>query len=406
MSHRRRLAGSLLLRLTASVAIALTAVAVASSAGAQPPAKQWPSGGQNISDTHANPFETQISPADVGSLGVKWTYATTGDVSATPAVVKGVVYFPDWGGDLNAVNASTGALLWSKPISDYDGISGAKSRTSPAVAGGVIYIGDQNGAHVMAVKASTGALLWIEQLSTHASAIITQSPLVYKGVVYVGVSSSEQYAAMSSGYACCTFRGSMVALKAKTGKVLWQTYMVPPNDNTPGGYSGGAVWSSTPALDPATHTLYITTGNNYSIPTSASTCESSGGTVAQCLAPDDYIDAIVSLNAKTGAVNWADGEGGFDTWTEGCTQKTITNCPIPGPDADFGSGAQLLTITNGKKKERVVGAGEKSGTYWEVDATTGHVLWGTPVGPGGSAGGMQWGAATDGTRIYVAEADS
>ena len=50
------------------------------------------------------------------------------------------------GGYLNAVNKNTGALIWRHQISTYDGIAGAVSRTSPAVADGLVYIGDQNGA--------------------------------------------------------------------------------------------------------------------------------------------------------------------------------------------------------------------------------------------------------------------
>jgi polyvinyl alcohol dehydrogenase (cytochrome) len=391
-----------------ALAVVLAAVSLASPAGASPAVKkQWPSGGQNISDTHSNPFESTIKTSNVGSLAVKWTFAPSGDVSATPAIVNGVAYFPDWGGYLNAVNTATGVLVWRKPISAYDGISPSDSRTSPAVSKGVVYIGDQQGAHLIAVKASTGKLLWNTQLDTHPSAIITQSPLVYKGVVYEGVSSSEQAAAKNPKYPCCTFRGSMTAVKAKTGHLMWKRYMVPANGGATGGYSGGAVWSSTPALDPATKTLYITTGNNYTIPASASTCQTDGGTPAQCLAPTNYIDAIVAMNATTGTVKWADGQGGFDAWTEACTPGGNANCPNPGADADFGSGAQLFTIkgTNGSR-ELVVGAGQKSGTYWEADATTGKILWGTPVGPGGALGGVEWGSATDGSRIYVAEADS
>jgi len=378
-------------------------------AGAKPPSSsQWPSGGQNISDTHSNPLESKITTTNVGSLKVKWTFTTAGDVSATPAVVNGVAYFPDWGGYLNAVKIRTGALLWKRPISGYDGVASSVSRTSPAVAKGVVYIGDQNGAHLMAIKATTGQLLWITQLDTHPSAIITQSPLVYKGVVYDGVSSSEQYAASLPGYACCTFRGSMTAVKAKTGKVLWKTYMVPDNGGVTGGYSGGAVWSTTPALDPASDTLYITTGNNYMIPASATTCQTDGGTPAQCLDPGDHIDSIVALNAQNGDIKWADGQGGFDSWTVACVSGGGPNCPTdPGPDADFGSGAQLFSIKGpGGSPELVVGAGQKSGVYWEADATTGTILWGSRVGPGGSDGGIQWGTATDGSRIYVAEADS
>lgn len=392
-----------------ATAVILATVSLGSPAGANPPSsQQWPSGGQNISDTHSNPFESKISTTNVGSLKLKWTFATAGDVSATPAVVNGVAYFPDWGGYLNAVKTRTGALLWKRPISAYDGISNSVSRTSPAVSKGVVYIGDQNGAHLMAINATTGQLLWITQLDTHPAAIITQSPLVYKGVVYDGVSSAEEYLASLPGYPCCTFRGSMTAVKAKTGKLLWKTYMVPDNGGVPGGYSGGAVWSSTPALDPSSDTLYITTGNNYTIPASATTCQTKGGTPAQCLDAADHIDSIVAMNASTGAIKWADGQGGFDTWTVACVTGGGPNCPTDtGPDADFGSGAQLLKIKGSSGSlELVVGAGQKSGVYWEADALTGTILWGTQVGPGGADGGMQWGSATDGSRIYVAEADS
>ncbi|HVC71643.1 MAG TPA: PQQ-binding-like beta-propeller repeat protein [Acidimicrobiales bacterium] len=394
--------------LSLSVGVVIV-VSLATAAGAKTPTKkQWPSGGQNLSDTHANAFETHIKANNVGSLGVKWTSTTTGDVSATPAIVNGVAYFPDWGGNLNAVNAATGATVWKEPVSNYDGIANSVSRTSPAVSGGVVYVGDQNGAHLMAIKAGTGALIWRTQLDTHPSAIITQSPLVDKGVVYVGVSSSEEYAASLPGYACCTFRGSMTAVKAKTGRMIWKTFMVPDNGGVPGGYSGAAIWSSTPAFDPKSKTLFVTTGNNYSIPAGATTCQTNGGTPDQCLAAGDHIDSLVALDSVTGAIRWAKGQGGFDTWTVACKSGGGPNCPTNvGADADFGSGAQLFTITGaGGASELVVGAGEKSGVYWEADAATGDILWGTQVGPGGPQGGIQWGTATDGSRIYVAEADS
>jgi polyvinyl alcohol dehydrogenase (cytochrome) len=384
-------------------------VVFAGTAGANVPVKkQWSSGGQNISDSHSNPFESQIKTTNVGSLGVKWTFATAGDVSATPAVVNGVAYFPDWGGSLYAVNVASDTLVWKHSISGYDGVDGSVSRTSPAVSNGVVYIGDQNGAHLMGIKASTGKLIWITQLDTHPSAILTQSPLVHSGVVYEGVSSSEEAAAANPGYACCTFQGSMNAVKATTGKLLWKTVMVPNNLRTTGGYSGGAIWSSTPALDASSKTLYITTGNNYTIPDSATTCETNGGTAPDCLDKTDYIDSIVAINATTGAIDWADGQGGFDTWTVACKSGAGGNCPVDaGPDADFGSGAQLFTIPGPHHShELVVGAGQKSGVYWVADAATGAILWGTQVGPGGSLGGIEWGTATDGSRIYVAEADS
>ncbi len=75
-----------------AVVLALPSVAFA-TAGAS-----WPSGGQNISNTHSNPLETKLNADNVDRLAVKWTSQTHGDVSAIPAVVGGAVYFPDWGG--------------------------------------------------------------------------------------------------------------------------------------------------------------------------------------------------------------------------------------------------------------------------------------------------------------------
>ena len=79
----------------------------------------WPQFGQNNSNTAGNHEETAISPTTVANLQEKWKFTTKGDVSARPAVVNGVVYFPDWGGYLWAVNASTGKAVWSKKVSSY-----------------------------------------------------------------------------------------------------------------------------------------------------------------------------------------------------------------------------------------------------------------------------------------------
>ena len=70
----------------------------------------------------------------------------------------------------------------------------------------------------------------------------------------MGVSSEQEGLAAQPGYQCCTFRGSVVALDAATGRLLWQTYTVPA------GYSGGAVWGSTPAVDRADGLLYVGPG--------------------------------------------------------------------------------------------------------------------------------------------------
>lgn len=131
--------------------------------------------------------------------------------------------------------------MWSRRIDSYAGEpAGSVSRTSPAVVDNVVYIGDQNGAHVLAIDAKTGNLLWNSgPINPGPFAIISESPIVANGVVYVGGASAEENVASFTGYPCCMFRGSMSALDAKTGSILWMTYTVPPNGGHPGGYSGG-----------------------------------------------------------------------------------------------------------------------------------------------------------------------
>jgi polyvinyl alcohol dehydrogenase (cytochrome) len=374
----------------------------------------WPSGGQNLSNTHSQAGETKLNGNNVQNLKVKWTAQVHGDVSAIPAVVGGAVYIPDWGGYITKLDAKSGAIVWSKKIDSYEppGVAaGAVSRASPAVVGNTVYLGDQNGGHLFAINATNGNPIWTTQVDpTPANAefaILTEGPLVYNGVVYQGAASGEEgVAGFNPAYPCCRFRGSITAVDAATGQVRWRTYTVPQNGGVPGGYSGGGVWSTTPAIDPATNTLYVSTGNNYSVPQAVKDCQEAGGTPGDCLSPDDHIDSIMALNATTGQIKWATGVQGFDDWNVACIPGLPpNNCPsTPGPDYDFGSGPNLFTVNDGKGGKTLwVGAGAKSGTYWALDAATGEIKWSANAGPGSTLGGIEWGTATDGKRIYVAE---
>jgi polyvinyl alcohol dehydrogenase (cytochrome) len=375
---------------------------------------EWSMNGQNYRDTRSQPGDNQISPRDAAGLTVKWTFTAHGDTSATPAVAGGAVYIPDWGGYLNKLDARTGKVIWSYPVSGYDGAPGSISRTSPTVVGDTVYIGDQNkpgfggAAHIMAVNATTGALEWSAVVDTHPLALVTGAPVIYEGMLFVGVSSKEEAAASLPGYPCCTFRGSEVALDAKTGALLWKDYMTPPNGGAPGGFSGNGVWSS-PAFDPATGTLFIDTGNNYTQPASVTACQNAGGTPAQCMPAGNYQESLLAIDAKTGAIKWTAGDNAFDAWTLACLPGfPPNNCPPdPGSDFDFGSGPQLFTIrgTHGDPVP-VVGAGQKSGVYWVLDRATGKVIWSAAVGPGGVHGGMEWGTAYDRGVIYFADANT
>jgi polyvinyl alcohol dehydrogenase (cytochrome) len=390
----------------ASVLLLISALS-AQNSSSEPQFHDWRIAGQNLSNSWSQPLEHTINPDNVKNLTPKWVFTTGGDVSATPTVGGDAVYFPDWGGNLFAVNKNTGRLIWSHKISDYDGVAGAISRVSPAVDDNQLIIGDilsskqvHDGANVMAVDRATGKLRWITQVDNHPAAIITGSPVVFDGVVYIGVSSSEETLATNPDYPCCTFRGSVVALNAKTGAKLWKTFNMPDNGGKTDQYSGGAVWQP-PVIDTKRSTLFIGTGNNYTVPPDVVACQNADPT-ADCTAPDDFFDAALALDLKTGKIKWGKKLQGNDTWTVACITSSGTNpnCPVPSsPDFDLGgSGPNLVG--------GIIGFGQKSGIYWALNPDNGNIVWSTPVGPGASLGGIEWGTATDGKRIYVAIANS
>lgn len=391
-------------QLSRIAAILIVSMIVTSTVFAASLSNAWPSAGHDPQNSRWQNAETLISPSNVGSLQVKWQFATTGDVSATPAVDGKNVYFPDWGGMLYAANQTTGAQVWSHKISDYTGVAGDWARATPAVFGNMLIFGTQSvfgsPAHIVAVSKQTGALIWVTQADSHPASIVTQGAVVdgSDGIVYVGVASSEEGdAAFIPNYPCCSFRGSVMALNASNGKILWKTYTVPA------GYSGGAVWGSTAVIDQKRGSLYVGTGNNYSLPQSVYDCVSNNNTLQSCIATDDYFDSVMSLDLMTGAVNWVMKAMPSDAWNVDCFFGG-SNCPASaGPDYDFGQGPTLYTAQmSGGGSRQLLGEGEKSGDYWALDPSTGAVVWKTNVGPGGTLGGLEWGSATDGNRIYTA----
>ena len=385
ISHRLWWAGIL-------VAILLPATAFAAAGGVG----QWSVAGHDLDNSRNASTEHEISTLNVASLTAKWTFAAPGDVSATPSVDAGSVYFPDWAGYLHRVDAETGQEIWATSIGDYIGIPGAVSRDTPAVVGNTLYVGTQQGAWLLAINRQNGDLLWKTQLDPHPAATITSSPVVHAGRVYVGIASSEEFAAANPAYPCCTFRGSLVIVDASSGGILHQTYTVPD------GYSGGAIWGSL-AVDVQRGLVYANSGNNYSIPASVQACLTASPNDASCVSPDNMIDAVVAFDATTGAVRWAHSALVNDTWTLACLFGMPTCPDTSSPDFDFGSGPQLLHVrpTHGKPYD-LVGAGQKSGKYWTFNPDTGAVVWVTQVGPGSALGGIQWGSAADGTRVYAA----
>src|SRR6266536_2390217 len=322
-----------------------------------------------------------------------------------------------WGGKLYALDRDTGRAVWTKRIADYTGIPDSFARSTPLIAGDLLVLGTQmdsarQGAKVLAVNKTTGALGWITTVDDHPAAVITQSAVASGDRVYVGVSSDEESLATATNYPCCSFRGSMLALNISDGSIAWKIFTTPEGK----GFSGVAVWGSTPVLDPERRTVFITTGNNYTVPQQVLDCSSAGGSpeeIKACVnsvdgSQDNHFDAVMALDMDTGAIKWVNNVIPFDAWTVGCLFPPHINCPSPsGPDFDFGQGPALFEVKTGHGRSRhLLGAGQKSGIYWTFDPDTGNVVWSTQAGPGGTLGGLEWGSAVDGRRVYLSVANT
>jgi len=362
-------------------------------------AHDWPAWTYDLAGSRFAAGETELTPATVGNLRLKWAFAypRAGLAKSQPAVVGGIAYFGSPDGKLHAVNATTGATVW---IFDVDTVSPGVGNTAvwdgPTVADGKVIFGDHRG-YLYALAQRSGALLWATHVDTHPFAAFTGSPLYYHGKVYIGMSSEES--GQGIDYPCCTFRGQLAAVDGSTGAVVWRYRTVPPASEVgswPNGQpmyapSGGPVWG-TPAIDQDTNTVYFGTGQNYT------------GVGPDHNQPAGDIDSIIALNTSNGAVRWKRQLAEADTYRVACSRGDPGYCPglLNGSalDYDVSPGPNVFTVGS----RRLVGVGQKNGVYHVFDAATGATVWERTLGvpaPGGP-GGIQWGTSYDGQRLYIA----
>lgn len=332
-----------------------------------------------------------LTAGQVQHLKLKWAFGFTGDVTAfaAPTVLNGTLFVGSAGGTVQAIDAQTGCLHWLFQA------NGPVRSAILAVPNGSLYsllFGDQIG-WVYSLDAATGRLLWKRRVEQHEGTRLTGSPVAQDGVVFIPASSWEETRSLDPHYACCTFRGSVTALRVRDGSQVWKSYMIDAPKKTgvvtsagaiQWGPSGAGVWSA-PTIDNKRGLLYITTGDNYSPPTTATS------------------DAVMALQLKTGQRVWVQQTYPGDAYTSACREHGPNCPPEDGPDFDFGSSALLLRSANGKD---ILVAGQKSGVVYALDPDQkGKIVWQTRVGKGGKNGGVQWGMASDGQAVYAAVSD-
>jgi polyvinyl alcohol dehydrogenase (cytochrome) len=362
-----------------------------SAFGAPERGPSWTTWGNDRGNTRFQGAEAAgLTAEDVPGLTLKWAlgYPDATHSWAQPTVAGGRVFVGSHNGTVYSLDAATGCVRWTF-------VAGGGVRTAIVIAPGetpsgyAAYFGDTN-AVTYALDPESGEELWrSEPLDDHPLARVTSTPAVEDGKVFVALSSYEEVGTASPFYECCTFRGSVSALDARTGGVLWKTYTVdeprPRGVSTEGrtlwGPSGVGIWAPLTA-DPERGVVYVATGNTYS-----------GAT-----AP--LGDAVFAIEMDSGEVRWSNQVTADDVYIGGCRPGSDNpNCPEElGPDYDFGNAPILVTRSDGRD---VLVIGQKSGIGYAMDPDEGgRTLWQYRAGRGGSLGGLEYGSAADSRYAY------
>lgn len=344
----------------------------------------------------------RFQPADVAGLSIdqvkrlklKWAFAFEGDISsyAQPTVIGNQVFVGSAGGVIHALHADTGCLQW---VFQAGGPVRAAIAVAPLGKRHALLFGDVTGTFY-AVEAESGKLLWKKKVEEHEAALLTGASTAYNGIVYVPVASWEETRSQNPEYRCCTFRGSIVALRVRDGAQMWKTYTISETPRELGktavgtprfGPSGAGIWGA-PTVDAARKRLYAATGDNYSPPAT------------------EHSDSVLAFDLATGKIVWARQVTTGDAFNSACvTGVNGPNCPEgAGPDFDFGSSVILGKTPQGRD---LLLAGQKSGMVYALDPDSkGEIVWQTRVARGGVIGGVQWGMASDGQNVYAASSDA
>lgn len=329
---------------------------------------RWSQYGFNAAHSGRNPREDVLDASNVGDLTSAWTTTleTSGGLAeafSSPAIVKGIAYIGAENGDVYALDAWTGDILWR-----------AAGRvhlwSSPAVARGVVYIG---GGSLLALRASTGAILWRLKVGDD-----TWSPTVAGGHVYVS-----------------TKIGVLYALRASDGSILWTKRLGDTGDTGTGAapsVSNGIVFEQS-----ASQELYALDADTGEVLWTTPMGEDAGvaPTVIDGVAYVPSRSHLWALDASTGAVLWSavvEGETGLSSpAVEGGTVFLGGGQGLYAFDAATGALAWIASLGYSSESSPAVAngvvyvggnreLGGPNGNVYAIDAINGHILWWAGIG--------------------------
>jgi quinohemoprotein ethanol dehydrogenase len=295
--------------------------------------ENWLTYGRTYSEQRFSPLQS-INDKNAGRLGLAWDFDLDTDrgQEATPIVVDGVMYFSTAWSKVFALNAATGARLWSydPEVPPQWGANACCDVVNRGVAvwQEKIYIGTLDG-RLIALDAATGKPVWAQlTIDPHWRYTITGAPRIVKGKVIIGNGGAE-----------FGVRGYVSAYDAQTGKLVWRFYTVPGDPSKPfeqpilaraaktwtgewwriGG--GGTVWDAI-VYDPELDLLYIGVGNGG--PWNEKYRSPKGG-------ENLFTCSVVALKPDTGEYVWHYQENAADEWDfDSAEQMILADIPIEG----------------------------------------------------------------------------
>lgn len=260
----------------------------------------------------------------------------------------------------------------------------------------VLVFGGMDGRMHM-VDALNGERIWVRSLKLFPETIITGAPQLYKGTVYASISQFEIMLGAGPAHECCKSHGAVAALDGESGESVWLAHTMPDakpiRDRGDGqmiwGPSGAPVWTS-PAIDEKRGVLYVGTGEATSEPAHQNT------------------DAILAIDLEDGEIRWTFQATANDIFLAGCRRRgeRSPNCPPEYSverDVDFGASVIIAEQPDGSD---LLLAGQKSSDVWALDPDNqGQVVWHWNNGVGTANGGVHWGMAYDGERVFAPISD-
>jgi glucose dehydrogenase len=401
----------------------------------------WPMYNRDVLGTRHNKGEKTLGPASVGNLIEKWRFPAAdskekiGVVHAT-VVVNDCVYFGTETLPAFYKLKPNGELAWVYRNPDHKkfalpalGLPSSGFINAALVTNDTVYMGDVGGT-IYALDRDSGGERW--KINTraapfpgaHSSSCIFAAPILAEGKIVIAGGGYEHGVALIPFKPCCTGRGFVAALEPRTGKVVWKYDVGPePKKLDPPvkikdawgetvyhyGPSTSSVWC-TPSHDADSHTIFFGT-DTHNAPRQPTEDDPKLYTKHSC--------AVIAVDANTGQEKWVTQINPNDVWN----YNHRAYDPKTGlyKDQSIGDTPKIFWLMVNGRWRRVIGFGCKNGGFYILDASTGEMLFHTPVYTGppvhppptppqldprvlalpGAIGGLQTGCATDGKAIFT-----